>query len=178
VFFDDAVLPIENLVGAPGDGWRIANGTLGHERMLLWILEASATMRRVDELVSRLNHGAVQFDDITRDAVARHYVDAFALTCIGYRGMAKINRGLDAPEHSLLKLYGAETTQAMELTALEMAGFEGVLDEDADALIADGFTPRPPPFLSYYGTFANTIAGGTSEIQRNIIAQRVLGLPR
>jgi alkylation response protein AidB-like acyl-CoA dehydrogenase len=112
-----------------------------------------------------------------RDAVARLYVDAQAMWFMGYRGFAKFARGQVSPEHSVLKLFGSEIRQRAARLATEVQGVDA-LDVDFDGWSFDE-TRGPAPWLrQYLVTYGGTISAGTSEIQRNIIAQRVLGLPR
>jgi alkylation response protein AidB-like acyl-CoA dehydrogenase len=106
--------------------------------------------------------------------LANAFVDAEALRCIGYRGFSKFSRGRAAPEHSLLKLLGSESVQRAILTVVELLGADA-LDISGDTLFHHGERPWAQQYLY---SFAGTIPGGTSEIQRNIIAERVLGLPR
>lgn len=179
VYFDGVVVPGENLVGEENRGWAMAAGSLAHERGMLWT-SASA---QLEERLAGLRELAGQpgpdgsrigDDPLFRDAFASLWVDAQALRFLGYEGFGKFARGEAAPEHSVLKLFGSEVSQRLALTALEHGGV-GALD-----VASEEGTPfnRAPWAHQYLFSFANTIAGGTSEIQRNIIAQRVLGLPR
>jgi alkylation response protein AidB-like acyl-CoA dehydrogenase len=111
-----------------------------------------------------------------RDQIAKLYVDTQALRFLGYQGFAKFARGQVSPEHSLLKLMGSELDQRMTLMASEWLG-AAALDITFEGRAFDMGTDVPW-MIQYLRSFSNTIAGGTSEIQRNIIAQRVLGLPR
>jgi len=181
VFFTDVVVPAENLVGELNHGWSIAGGSLAHERGMLWISEATILERMLEKAVATavtpLPGGRRLADDpMFRDAIARHYVQAQALKLLGYRGFAKFAKGMQSPEHSVLKLLGSEVRRGLALDVAEAMGLAGVdLDrDDGPALRGEG----EPWVHQWMHAFSNTIAGGTSEIQRNIIAERVLGLPR
>jgi len=181
VFFDDVVVPRENLLGELNDGWRIANTSLGHERGMLWVWESARLDRALELAIEEARAGGdgegrlADHVDV-RDAIATAHVDAEALRCLGYRGFTKVARGQPAVEHVLLKLFGSEVNQSFFLRfaeglgagALDVAAPEGTMRMD------DGW----PWINRYLGSFGTTISGGTSEIQRNIIAERVLGLPR
>jgi alkylation response protein AidB-like acyl-CoA dehydrogenase len=180
VFFDDVVVPAENLVGELHGGWRVATGSLGHERAMLWLGYAE----RLDDLVryggaALVEHGLAD-DPVVADWYADLVIDAEALRLLGYRTLAKASRGQVAPEQSILKLFGSEAIQQANLALLESLGPAG-LDHTARS--------GPPDHLHldlyggswfdlYLRSFSGTIAGGTSQIQRNIIAEHVLGLPR
>jgi alkylation response protein AidB-like acyl-CoA dehydrogenase len=181
VFFDGVSVPRENLVGPLNQGWSMAAGSLAHERGMLWTSQAARLEQQIDRLreLARTpgpDGRRLGEDAVFRDRVAALYVDIQALRCMGYRGFAKFAHGEAAPEHSVLKLFGSEIEQRLCLVALEAQGVEGL---DVDWAGFGMMDEREPPWANrYLYTFANTIAGGTSEIQRNIIAQRVLGLPR
>ncbi|MCC7077710.1 MAG: acyl-CoA dehydrogenase family protein [Acidimicrobiia bacterium] len=172
VFLDDVEVPRENLVGELNDGWKIATGSLKHERAMLWINQATTFERAFHALRRAVTPTE---DEVLRETLARHYVDLQALWIMGYRGFSKAARGLPAVEGSILKLYSSEAEQRLQLTAVEALHTDAL---DLDRVSATKSARRLPWMMSYFRTFANTIAGGTSEIQRNIIAERVLGLPR
>jgi alkylation response protein AidB-like acyl-CoA dehydrogenase len=172
VFFTDVEVPAENLVGDLNDGWRLSMGSLAHERAMLWIDYAYDCSDVVEHLVRiGQEHGA---GERYRDLVASAYIDAQALQFVGYRGFSKFTKGQAAPEHSLLKLFGSESLQRALLIGLEELGAEGI---DLDVAAPQVWRPGSMA-TQYLRSFAATIPGGTSEIQRNIIAERVLGLPR
>ena len=176
VFFDDVVVPRENLVGGLGDGWRVANGSLGHERGMLWVWESARLDRSLDHAIEAVLGTPGAQKPGLRDALATAHVDATALRCLGYRGFAKVSRGREAQEHLLLKLFGTEANQRLFLDVTEALGAEAV--DVGESQYAERLDDRWPWPYRYLGSFGTTISGGTSEIQRNIIAERVLGLPR
>jgi alkylation response protein AidB-like acyl-CoA dehydrogenase len=177
VYLDGVVVPRENLVGELNRGWAVSAGSLAHERGMLWTSAAAQLEDRLEALADLARGDARLCDDpVFRDAFASLYVDTQALKFMGYQGFGKFARGEASPEHSLLKLFGSELTQRLTLLATEHQGPEA-LDVRVDPSEVERYSKRPW-MLQYFFSFANTIAGGTSEIQRNIIAQRVLGLPR
>jgi alkylation response protein AidB-like acyl-CoA dehydrogenase len=173
VFFTDVRVPAENLVGEVDQGWGVANGSLGHERTMMWLGFAD----RLDNVIADFHPST----EVERDQYASTIMDKQALRLLGSVALARAARGEDdVAAVSVLKLLGSEA----ELRGMELA----LTSAGADGLIHPGQTgPYAPMNLDHYfaswferyaRSFSGTIAGGTSEIQRNIIAQRVLGLPR
>jgi alkylation response protein AidB-like acyl-CoA dehydrogenase len=111
---------------------------------------------------------------VYRDHVATVAIDARAILCMGYRGFSKFMAGKSAPEHSLLKLFGSESMQRSLQLGTTALGAPG-LDRGH---LGPQMWREGAWMTQWMRSFGGTIPGGTSEIQRNIIAERVLGLPR
>lgn len=173
VFFTDVRVPVENLVGPLNQGWRVATGSLGHERTMLWMGYAD----QLQELTIDFTPSGV----LERDRYATLVMDSEALRLLGSAALSRAARGEeDVSSLSVLKLLGSEAVQHATEHALSANGSGGLAHPAATGPFA------PLNLDSHYGSwfdryfrsFAATIAGGTSEIQRNIIAERILGLPR
>jgi alkylation response protein AidB-like acyl-CoA dehydrogenase len=177
VFFEKARVPVENVVGGIGNGWSVILDTLSHERV-----SAAPHARLVAEL-ERLRKlarhtprgGGVAADDpVVRDKLARAETELMALRTSAYRNAGLIEAtGTPGPGGSTLKLGWSELDQRVKDLAVEILGPYGQLME-GDALAPDDGQWSHALLWSR----AATIYAGSSEIQRNIIAERVLGLPR
>ncbi len=200
VFFTDVEVPEENLLGQLNQGWSVSQGSLRHERGMLWIMNVSKMERTLNSLIrlSARDDGrgsTLGADHRLAQAIGQLATDIAAMRCLGYRGFAKANRGEMPPEHMLLKLFTSEAERRACLVASDALGLDGLdLEGPGPQRFTDWdlahFEPDPletgptSPFydgswaVQYLRSFAGTIAGGTSEIQRNIVAERVLGLPR
>jgi alkylation response protein AidB-like acyl-CoA dehydrogenase len=168
VFFTDVVVPQENLVGHLNGGWAITQGSLAHERAGLWVEGVARLEQTVGGLVELARQTGRDTDPVIRRKLAQFYELASSLRALGYKGFASFAQGSSAPEHSYMKMATSEAGKAAFELGMEISGPLGPVSEEPWSRWNHGF------FMS----FANTIAGGSSEIQRNIIAQRVLGLPR
>ena len=174
VFFTDVRVPDINRVGAVNDGWRGALTTLMNERHSIGAGAGGPDFKDLVALAKRVQVGgrpALQ-DSAVRQRLARFYIRAKGLQYTGYRTQTALSRGqTPGPESSIGKLVGAPLRQ-------EMAGFAVDLQGAAGALIDRDAAPDDAVWqLAYLGSPGLRLAGGTDEILRNIIAERVLGLP-
>jgi alkylation response protein AidB-like acyl-CoA dehydrogenase len=176
VFFNDVRVPAENLIGLEHDGWRLAKVTLGNERVslsgegALW--GRGPTAQDVVRIVR--DHGGTD-DALLRQRVAELYIEAEVLRLIRLRTVAARLRGLEpGPEASVRKALSDEHGQHVMALATELAGTYGMLSDRGPYGEADtgGW------HYGYLYSRALTIGGGTSEVQRNILGEKVLGLPR
>jgi alkylation response protein AidB-like acyl-CoA dehydrogenase len=179
VFFEEVRVPRKNVVGELNKGWDIAITCLMHERQTLTFsrqLQSKVALVEMLETARRhRRHGAVaSADPVVRQALARAYVDSEAMRFLAYRNLTKVLRGgVPGPEGSIEKLFWSEMYQRQLDVAAEMIGPHGQLLRGSKHALDGG---RWPHLLLY--SKGRTIAAGTSEVQRNIIAERVLGLPR
>jgi len=176
VFYDEVRIPLANVVGAIDDGWRVAMATLSFERGTAFTLDQVQLAMFVEELVgiARETTGPdgrplIADDELARDlATAR--ADVAALRSMTYLGVSRNLRAAEpGPEGSMLKLAWSDLGKRVLRLALDVIG-PAALDQS---------DPTGGKWVKRYLTaFSYSIGGGTSEIQRNIIAERVLGLPR
>jgi alkylation response protein AidB-like acyl-CoA dehydrogenase len=179
LFFDDVRVPVENLVGSLNQGWMVALTTLMHERATLSFSIIVTFEQRLQALIelSRQSalHGAPALSDTqVRQRLARLYTDVKTFKLNTMRQMASLGHGsLPGPEGSLLKLQWSELNQRLVELALELEGpYSSLAPDSADAPFEGRWQ------YEYLRARGNTIEAGTSEVQRNIVAERVLGLPR
>jgi alkylation response protein AidB-like acyl-CoA dehydrogenase len=173
VFFDDVRIPAENVIGRVNEGWTIAITTLAHERS-----GAAPHARLAAELadtvaLARTRDGVLR-DPRWRQRLAQAYVETEIIRLVAYRQVSEVMRkGEPGPEGSYLKLLWSESDMRMKETAIDLEGPYAQV-ERGDARALDGGRWQ----YEYLWSRAASIYAGTSEVQRNIIAQRVLGLPR
>ncbi|GAA3195746.1 acyl-CoA dehydrogenase family protein [Actinocorallia longicatena] len=169
VFFDGARTAKDNIIGAPGEGWRVAMATLGYERGASTLGQQIGFRREFAAVLetARSNGTAAEL----RDRLTRSWVELEIMRLNALRTMKSLGAGEPGPEVAVAKLYWSEWHQRLGELALDAAGPAGLLADDAPYDLSD---------LQRIGLFSrsDTIYAGSSEIQRNIIAERTLGLPR
>ncbi len=172
VFLSEAVVEDRDLVGAPDAGWKIAMTVFGFERGGLG--QAARFERAVEQLASLVRERGAGADVRVRQQVAQAQIEAHVFRLIGLRNLTRAQHG-HAPgaEASVTKLYWSEMDKRIQETALEVQGPYGALAADSPFAVEDGRWQ-----YGWMWAQAETIYAGSSEIQRNIIAERVLGLPR
>ncbi|KLR61013.1 acyl-CoA dehydrogenase [Actinobacteria bacterium IMCC26207] len=178
VFYDEVRIPMSNVVGGLHNGWRTAMSTLGFERGTAFMadqVELAATVERlIDEAKIRVGpdgkRPAIQDDELARRlSLARAEVAALrAMTITGISRNARTDT--PGPEGSIVRLFHGELHQRVYQLALDIIGADALRLTEVDG---EGVWTGP-----YLQSFAYTIGGGTSDIQRNIVGERVLGLPR
>ncbi len=179
VFFENVRVPRQNLLGALNDGWRVSMTTLANERGTSALSQYVRYEQIFNDLVelarrsTRNGYPALQSESV-RQELARHYVDlqGFKYNCFRVFS-AIINGGTPGAEGSILKLLWSELNQRMQETAMVLEGPGSLLTAESARAMENGRWQT-----SFLRSRANTIEAGTSEIQRNIVCERVLGLPR
>jgi len=165
IFFTDVEVPAENLLGEEGQGWMVAMTTLLHERGTLGFALSAQLEVHLGRLLE-VARERVNGDALARDRVAQEWIDLQALRYTNYRALTAYERtGIPGPEGSVAKLRWSEQNQRLTKLGRELLGEDGILD--------DGWWHH-----QQLRSRGNTIEAGTSEVLRNIIAERVLDLPR
>jgi alkylation response protein AidB-like acyl-CoA dehydrogenase len=172
LFIEEARIPHENIVGGEGNGWAVAITTLMHERATLAFglqVQVQITLRELlaKARATRGPGGAPASEDpVTRQRLAQLLIEAEVLRLNAYRGLtATMRNGVPGPEGSLGKWHWAEVNQSLTELAMDIAGPHAMSSDN-------NWTYR------FLRARANSIEGGTTEILKNIVAERVLGMPR
>jgi alkylation response protein AidB-like acyl-CoA dehydrogenase len=173
VFFDDARVPVENRLGPEGEGWSVAMSTAGFERGLM--LRSPARFQdTAARLVALLRENEAGASEPLRDEVVRCWLGAEAYALETYRTVSRLLAGGKiGAEASLNKIFWSELDIRMHELALQILGDRGELLPEAPAAHGVGTW-----LDSYLFALSGPIYAGTNEIQRNIVAERILGLPR
>ena len=178
VFFTDVTVPEENIVGKRGEGWAVANATLGHERGSL--SDPNAMMNRLNSLIERMRHETINGEKIIDNEVYRDNLMKIQAKVIAFQSnslrvlSAKLNNNQDVKIARMLqKLVGTELRHELEGFAVDIMGELGTLYENSPNL-RDGGSWQ----VGYMYFLGLIIGGGTSQIQKNIISERGLGMPK
>ena len=172
IFLSGAEVDEHDLVGQPSDGWKIAMTVFGFERGGL--AQAARFERAVDELAAMARERGAGSDPTTRQRIAQARIEAHVFRLIGLRNLTRAQHGhAPGPEASVTKLYWSEMDKRLQEAAIEVEGMYGALAPGSEFEVEDGRWQ-----YGWMWAQAETIYAGSSEIQRNIIAERVLGLPR
>jgi len=179
IFMDGVRIPSAMVVGQVGQGWSVAITTLMNERANLGFALTSrldVAFRKLLALVkSTSRNGGVAADDpLVRDRLASMWTDLQALRFTNYRAFSTfLKTGMPGPEGSVAKLFWSESNQSLTRFALEIEGTFALLAGGSDRSVLDGYWQ-----YAQLRSRGNTIEAGTSEILRNIIGERVLGMPK
>ncbi|WP_094289666.1 acyl-CoA dehydrogenase [Mycobacterium lehmannii] len=167
VFFDDVFVPDADVVGDVNKGWLVARATLGNERISIGGGSGGTTGFTAADLVKLLDNASPETRATYLRRAGEVIAETHTLRLLNLRRVTRAIAGSDpGPEGNVTKLLVAESGQRMTELAMELAGSAAVVGQ------------APTLTLAYLGNRAMTIAGGTSEITRNTIAERILGLPR
>jgi len=170
VFFDGARTDEANVVGRPGDGWKVAMGTLAFERGLSTLSVQLGFEREMAAIIEAARRSGRLHDAVLRDRIVRAWAGLRIMRWIALRGLAGHEAGTPGPEASVAKLYWATWHRSVTNLAIDVAG-------------PDGMIGAGPPYeldaiqRAFLFSRADTIYGGSNQIQRNVLGERVLGLP-
>jgi alkylation response protein AidB-like acyl-CoA dehydrogenase len=178
VFFTNATVPDSMRVGDVGEGWRVANATLMNERVSIGSEVAPRGSGPIAHAVAAW-HACTSKTSARRDQLIRLWIEAELLRLGSLRAQSVREKGVPGPEGSVLKLLSGRVGQGVSELVVDLMGADGMLCGPYTAGHADDAEAEPrDAVLAFIASQASTIAGGTTQIQMNIIGERVLGLPR
>ena len=174
-FFDDVAVPRANLIGEENAGWGVATTTLAHERGTSFPFKEQVLHKiYVDQLADLVHQRGSTDDPVLRQRYASRYIEVEIMRLHNCRMMTRLSRGeLPGPESSIVKLFWADLTQNIGSLATDVTGPHAQLSTTAPQAVEGGRWQQ-----RMLWSRCASIAGGTSEVQKTIIAQRILGLPR
>lgn len=175
VFYDEVRIPLKNIVGGINNGWRVSMAQLSFERGTAFMPSQIETRKTIEDLIELARNTALEDgrfaidDDHIAYELAKLRAETRSLLAMTLMGISRNERtGIPGPEGSMLKLFQSELYKRITALALEIVG--------PDRASLSSLTGRWPQ--AFLGSFANTLGGGTSEVMRNIIGERYLGLPK
>ena len=176
VFYDDVRIPLANVVGRINDGWRVTMATLSFERGTAFMADSIEIGKKIDHLIelarvqsSPFGNGKAINDDEIRRRLGQASAESCALRSIILAAISRNERtGKPGPEGSMIRLHFSLLQQRVYRLSLDILG-------PAQIIMSEYGQDWTQPYLRSY---ASTIAGGTAQVQRNIIGERVLGLPK
>jgi alkylation response protein AidB-like acyl-CoA dehydrogenase len=178
VFLDNAFVPRANLIGPENEGWAVAMHTLAHERGTSFCFKEQVKQKIwMEQLIDAIRQRAATGQAVpalVRDEAIKAYINVEIMGLMNLKTITRLERGeLPGPESSLVKEYWTRLSQHLQQTAMAALDVHGQLMTGDPRAIACGRWGH-----SYLYAQSNGIAGGTSEVQLNIVAQRMLGLPK
>ncbi|MGW1786639.1 acyl-CoA dehydrogenase family protein, partial [Streptomyces sp. NPDC002143] len=174
IFFDDVRVPVTSRIGPENGGWPLVRTSLGHERAAGAMNQAARYRRVLDELIELAHERGATADPLVRDRLADFEIRVTIMRLTGMRTIADIMaKGEPGPASSTSRLFIATFEQELHEFALELLGPYGILGRRDPHAVQRGRW-----VWGFLRTRASTIGAGTAEIQRNTIAEQVLGLPR
>ncbi|MBS0366514.1 MAG: acyl-CoA dehydrogenase family protein [Proteobacteria bacterium] len=171
VFFDGARTAADNVVGKPGEGWKVAMGTLAFERGVSTLAQQAAFWNEMQALVKAANDNGTAHDPLIRQRIAEAWMGLKIMRYSALRMLTEADRGKLAPEAFTYKIFWATWHRKLGELMMDVLGPRGEIAESAPY----HFGHLPSVFM---WSRADTIYAGANQIQRNIIAERALGLPR
>ena len=175
VFLDGVEVPAENLIGPEHQGWGVANTTLANERGASFIWKEQVLHEvAIDALRATCSRRGLLADPVVQQRLAQAWIEVEIFRLLNARTLARLSRGEEiGSESSLVKLFWAGMSQRLADSAVAVLGPDALLLAADDDAVDRGRWVR-----ALLASRANSIQGGTSEIQRNILGERLLGLPR
>jgi alkylation response protein AidB-like acyl-CoA dehydrogenase len=165
VFFSDARTAADLVVGAPGEGWRVAMGLLGFERGISTLAQQVGFRREFEHVVDTVRTRGLADDRVVRQRLARSYS---GLQLMQWNALRSMGSGVPGPEASISKLFWGTWHRDLGELGIDVAG--------PSALVHDGELSLDQKLFLF--TRSDTIYGGSNEVQRNVLGERVLGLPK
>ncbi|KOV60448.1 acyl-CoA dehydrogenase family protein [Streptomyces sp. MMG1121] len=171
VFFDEARTHAAHLVGAPGEGWQVAMATLGFERGVSTLGQQVGFRRELEAVTELARRNGAATDPLIRDRIARAWIGLEIIRFNALRMLDSVEAGAPGPEASIGKIFWATWHRELGELAMDVCGAAGMLAAGAPYDLTDWQR-------LFLFSRSDTIYAGSNEIQRNIIAERVLGLPK